>query len=90
MTPHPFAKLRAFFEKRIKEQIDRHRSVDPNANTRQIVELTFRAEKERMKGKLDKLLEVEELSPRDEEQIVIYRYAIDHLLPDLERTFKKG
>ena len=84
------AEMRALVEKRVMEQLDRHRSIDPNIEPKKIVELTIRMMKESQQKKLDKLLESDESGSSDEERIISLRNLINEVLPELERRIKKS
>ena len=84
------AELRASVEKLVKEQLDRHRSIDPNVDPKKIVELAIRMKQESLKEKLDSLLDSEESGEDDELKIVKFRLFIDDVLPELERRIKKS
>jgi len=47
-TEHSLAEYRADVEKRLKEQIDRHRSINPTATTKQIKAIQLSQEIERI------------------------------------------
>jgi hypothetical protein len=83
------AELRAAAETLVKEQLDRHRSIDPNVDPKKIVGLAIRMKQESLRQKLDCLLDSEEFAGDDEFQIVQLRHLIDEVLPELERRIKK-
>ena len=88
MSSNISAEVKAIFEKRVKAQLDRHLSINPNTDPKKIVELTIRQEKERLKLKLEQLLESEESGEDDEIEELRLRYTINEFLPELERSLK--
>jgi len=72
------AKMVAAINMKVREQIDRHLSVDPSTDPKKVVELTIRQETERQKLKLKRLL-----------RLLVLRSLIDDVLPELELVLKR-
>jgi hypothetical protein len=79
--------LKAKFEQRVTDEINRRSAIDPNSDRKKVVDWVIRLEKERLKTKLDKL-ESEESDNDNEIQELVLRAMIDELLPALERSLK--
>ncbi len=82
--------LRSAVETLVKEQLGRHRSIDPNVDPKKIVELTIRMKQESLRKELDRVLDSDEPSGDDEFRIFQLRHLIDEVLPELERRIKRS
>ena len=74
-------KMVAAMDMRVREQIDRHLSVNPTSDPKKVVELTIRQETERQELKLERLLASEEVGEHDELRLLVLRSLIDDVLP---------
>jgi hypothetical protein len=83
------AKMVAAINMKVREQIDRHLSVDPSTDPKKVVELTIRQETERQKLKLKRLLASDASADDDELRLLVLRSLIDDVLPELELVLKR-
>ena len=74
------AEIRSGIEQRVNEQIERHRRADPNGDSRQVVDIQIKQERE----KLERLLENEE-SPA---MAGLLQTLMDDYLPWLAKQLK--
>jgi hypothetical protein len=75
------ATVRGTIEARVREQIERHRRIDPNCNLRRVVEIQMQQERERLERLIE---ENEDESPAQAEALV----ALLAWLPQLEHELK--
>jgi len=83
------AKMVAAMDLKVREQIDRHLSVNPSTDPKKVVELTIRQETERQRLKLTRLLASDPSAENDEIRLSVLQSLIDDVLPELERILKR-
>ena len=82
VTPDNFlAQIRGIIEGRVREQLNRHLSIDPSIDRRQIIDIQMRQEREYIERLIE---ENEEEQPAQAEAL----RGLLNWLPQLERTLK--